>query len=207
MPYPARRYSGAAAENVPTLLRISPSKISGFSYGDTADGTDFEIRDENGTLLPYEIDTWDTSGESLLWVKVPLFADGKTLTITYGNTLADMTANAADVWSGYIGVWHMNALDVNGKYPDSASTLAAEVSPFSKTGQAGKFGQSVHIYTNAWHGTKNGTDDKEKGGVFIPDGGSLDLSGGFTISGWFNHSSVQSETDETTHAFRYDNIF
>ena len=68
-------YSGAAAENVPTLLRISPSKISGFSYGDTADGTDFEIRDENGTLLPYEIDTWDTSGESLLWVQVPLFAD------------------------------------------------------------------------------------------------------------------------------------
>ena len=44
-------YSGAAAENVPTLLRISPEKISGFSYSDTANGKDFEIRDENGTLL------------------------------------------------------------------------------------------------------------------------------------------------------------
>lgn len=90
-------YSGTAAENVPTLLRISPEKIPGFSYSDTADGKDFEIRDENGMLLPYEIDTWDTSGESLLWVKVPSFANGKTLTVTYGNTTSDMTANAADV--------------------------------------------------------------------------------------------------------------
>ena len=200
-------YSGAAAENVPTLLRISPEKIPGFSYSDTADGKDFEIRDENGTLLPYEIDTWDTSGESLLWVKVPSFAGGKMLTVTYGLTSADMTANAADVWSGYTGVWHMNALDANGKYPDSASTRDAEVSSFSKTGQAGKFGQSVQIYTNAWHAAKGSDGEHEKGGVFIPDDGTLDLSAAFTLSGWFNHSSIQSATDSATHAFRYDNIF
>ena len=200
-------YSGEPAENVPTLLRISEKRISGFSYGDTADGTDFEIRDENGNLLPYEIDTWDPSGESLLWVKVPSFAGGKTLTVSYGMTSDDMTKNAADVWSGYAGVWHMNALDSDGKYPDSASDRDAEVSSFSKTGQDGKFGQSVLIYTNAWHAAKGTEREHEKGGVFIPDGGTLDLSEPFTLSGWFNHRTVKSETDSTTYAFRYDNIF
>ena len=122
--------SGAVAADVPTLLRLPAS----FNYSDAGDGTHFEIADENGVILPYEIDTWAPGGVSLLWVKVPVFAGGKRLTVTYGRTNEDMTTRAAEVWSNYIGVWHMNGLDSSGKYPNSAgdARFAAEVSSFSR---------------------------------------------------------------------------
>ena len=195
-------YSGAAVTNMPTLLKISTASIGGFDYSAAGDGTHFEITDENGAILPYEIDTWNPSGVSLLWVKVPIFAGGKHLTVTYGRTDEDMTTRAAEVWSNYIGVWHMNAVNASGKYPNSAgdARFDGEISSFSRAGEAGKFGQSVLILTNATH-----TCDHEKGGVFIPDNGNLDLSGDFTISGWFKHTSV--DRDSTWRAFCNDILF
>ena len=69
-------YSGAVAYDVPTLIKISTLLIEGFDYDAAGDGTHFEIADENGAILPYEIDTWNPSDESLLWVKVPVFQNG-----------------------------------------------------------------------------------------------------------------------------------
>ena len=202
--------SGAVAADVPTLLRLPAS----FNYSDAGDGTHFEIADENGVILPYEIDTWAPGGVSLLWVKVPVFAGGKRLTVTYGRTNEDMTTRAAEVWSNYIGVWHMNGLDSSGKYPNSAgdARFAAEVSSFSRTGQDGRFGQSVLIFTNAMHSLNNVPAAKEKGGVFIPDGGNLNLTNNFTVSGWFNHVAVDNpaigaDGKDQTHAFRFDTLF
>ena len=194
--------SGSVAYDVPTLMKISTSLIDGFNYPDAGNGTHFEITDENGAILPYEIDTWNPDGESLLWVKVPVFVDGKRLTVVYGRTDKDMTARASEVWSNYIGVWHMNAVNTLGKYPNSAgdARFDGEVSSFSKIGESGKFGQSVLIYTNNAH-LASGI---EKGGVFIPDGGNLNLAGSFTVSGWLYHTSVAGNGNE---GFRYDEIF
>jgi hypothetical protein len=194
--------SVAVAYDVPTLMKISTSLIDGFDYVAAGDGTHFEITDENGAILPYEIDTWNPGGESLLWVKVPVFASGKRLTVVYGRTDKDMTARASEVWSNYIGVWHMNAVNTLGKYPNSAgdARFDGEVSSFSKIGESGKFGQSVLIYTNNAH-LASGI---EKGGVFIPDGGNLNLAGSFTVSGWLYHTSVAGNGNE---GFRYDEIF
>ena len=192
-------YSGAVAADVPTLLRVSPGLID---YSAAGDGTHFKIVDENGAILPYEIDTWNPGGESLLWVKVPVFQNGRRLTVTYGETEADMTARAAEVWSNYIGVWHMNGLDSFGKYPNSAgdARFAAKVSSFSRTGEAGRFGQSVQIYTNAAHLASS----VEKGGVFVHDGGNLNLAGSFTVSAWLYHTAEAGNGNE---AFRFDEIF
>lgn len=194
-------YTGPVATDVPSLLRLS-SSIEGFDYSDAGDGTHFEITDEEGRILPYEIDTWDPSGVSLLWVKVPVFQNGRRLTVTYGETAADMTARAAEVWSNYIGVWHMNGLDSSGKYPNSSgdARFAAEVSSFSRAGEAGRFGQSVQIYTNAAHLASS----VEKGGVFVHDGGNLNLAGSFTVSAWLYHTA---EAGNGNAAFRYDEIF
>ena len=146
-------YAGTTATDVPVALRISEALVAGFDYAAAGDGTHFEIADENGTILPYEIDTWNPGGESLLWVKVPVFQNGRRLTVTYGETEADMTARAAEVWSNYVGVWHMNAVNALGKFPNAAgdARFDAEVSSFSRTGEAGRFGQSVLVYTNAAH--------------------------------------------------------
>ena len=183
----------AAAENVPVALRLSPGLVRGFDYAVAGDGTHFEISEENGAILPYEIDTWNPDGESLLWVKVPFFVKGKKLTVVYGRTNEDMT-NAAQVWSNYIGVWHMNAMNAAGKYPNSTgdALFDGEVSSFSKVGESGKFGQSVLIFTNAMHSLNNVPEAKEKGGMFIPDGGNLNLVNNFTVSSWFNHATVDN---------------
>lgn len=203
-------YAGAPAAEVPVALRLSTELVPDFSYADAGDGTHFEIATESGAILPYEIDTWNPGGESLLWVKVPIFAKGRRLTVVYGRTDKNMSARAAEVWSNYAGVWHMNATNALGKYPNATgdARFDGEVSSFSRTGQAGLFGQSAMIYTNAFHGKKGTAAANERGGVFIPDGGNLDLNGDFTISGWFNHATAAAtDSGNDSKSFRWDIFF
>ena len=65
-------YTGAELENFPVLVRLSPQTVDGFYYGTCkADGSDVVFVDANGEPLPYQLDTWNPSGESLFWVKLP----------------------------------------------------------------------------------------------------------------------------------------
>ena len=130
-------YTGAETlTNVPVLVRLSTA-IEGFCYGDFADasGGDLIFTDENGsTVYPHEIDEWHTNGESLVWVKLPLMANGTKFKAGYGGgcgatALPDgdgRTASplAAAVWSDYAGVWHMNE-DSGTAYDSTAHGLDA----------------------------------------------------------------------------------
>ena len=59
-------------ENFPVLVRLSPQTVAGFHHGTCrADGSDVVFVDENGNPLDYQLDTWNPSGESLFWVKLP----------------------------------------------------------------------------------------------------------------------------------------
>ena len=77
-------YTGSTPlENFPVLVRISPTRISGFAYADCASGgADISFKDANGNALDFEIDTWNASGESLVWVKVPSLS-GTATKITF----------------------------------------------------------------------------------------------------------------------------
>ena len=102
-------WDGAPAENLPFLLRISEGGINGFDYDDvTASG--LEILDADGHLLPFEIDTWNTNGESLVWVLPPVYEDGATVTVRYGAPFANAPIPATNVWTAYVAVWHMNEI-------------------------------------------------------------------------------------------------
>ncbi len=100
--------------------------ITHFQYGQFADADGGDLRftvagDTN--LLPYEIDTWNPSGDSAVWVKVPLLSGAATtIRAHWGNASAVPSSyTAADVWSaGYAGVWHLG--ETNGLFFDSAST-------------------------------------------------------------------------------------
>ena len=73
--------AGQSFADVPVLLRISES-IDGFSYSDLrVDGKDMLAIDEEGNVVPYEIEVWNPSGESLIWVKVPNYTSNTRLTI------------------------------------------------------------------------------------------------------------------------------
>ena len=56
--------------NVPVLVKLSTA-ISGFAYSDfqRARGSDMIFVDKQGNVIPHEIDTWDPTGESLVWLK------------------------------------------------------------------------------------------------------------------------------------------
>jgi len=115
----AAGYSGSTTlTNFPVLVRISPSAISGFSYANcAADGADIRFVAADGeTDLAREIDTWNTNGESFVWVKLPTLANGSSFKMTWSDAaIAAQPASQTDgsVWTdaAYKSVWHMN---VNG---------------------------------------------------------------------------------------------
>ena len=119
-------WDGAPAENLPFLLRISEGGVNGFDYDDvTASG--LEILDADGQLLPFEIDTWNTNGESLVWVLPPVYENGATVTVRYGAPFANAPLPATNVWTAYVAVWHMNEILVdadsgNHYTPDSSAS-------------------------------------------------------------------------------------
>jgi hypothetical protein len=53
-----------------------------------ADGSDLRFRDDTGTELSYWIESWDNSGDSLVWVRVPNLPTGDTtIYLYYGDPL------------------------------------------------------------------------------------------------------------------------
>ena len=97
----------ATLTDIPVPVRLS-SGITGFAYSDfqTTDYSDIAFTDADGNELAYEVDTWDTTGTSIVWVKIPSLNASTTITCWYGGNLHVNTPS--DVWSGFVGVWHMN---------------------------------------------------------------------------------------------------
>ena len=90
----------------PLLVRLG-SGIQGFDYADfRQNGADLLVTDTEDHPLPFELENWNTNGESRLWVQVPSVAEGTTIRVYYGTTA---TVDEVDgMWSGYAGVWHLN---------------------------------------------------------------------------------------------------
>ena len=145
--------------NFPVLVRLSANSPDGFSYNDcAADGSDIRFADEEGNLIPHEIDTWDTNGTSLVWVSVPsLFgtASGKTTEFrayyapNLSSSLPAVSSNA--VWSaaGYYGVWHMNeanATDSSANHLDGTADASITVVD-AKLGKGADFPSSASSST------------------------------------------------------------
>lgn len=97
--------------NFPMLVRVSEEKIKGFHYARTAaNGTDIRFTDENGKLLPHDIDTWNPEGESLIWVKVPYMMKGTRIRMHWAlkRGFTPPVNVREDVWSDYVAVWHFS---------------------------------------------------------------------------------------------------
>ena len=184
-------------DGLPTLVRLSEDAIPGFRYGDfaLAKGGDLKFTDAYGEELPHEVDTWDTAGESLVWVRLPSAAAGTSVTMYWGNGAKGALA-ASDVWNGYVGVWHLgdpvgtsansspNGSALNGV--DTTRTLAAG-------GVAGKIGQAK-VVSDQQNADGSGTS-KNFGGIYVPHSAPLSLAANLTISGWFKHATGKYNWD------------
>ena len=175
-------YDGSPAENVPFPIRISEAGIQGFDYDDvTASG--FEILDAGGQLLPYEIDTWDTNGESILWTRLPVYENGATVTIRYGAPFANAPIPATDVWTGYAGVWHLG--EASGDAQDSTGNGLVAVAY-----GANKEEDSVGVACKIGKGRQMATAQGRKSYLSVADNNLLDCGDSLTFSGWFKASGT-----------------
>lgn len=104
----------APLTNFPLLVILGTNR-AGFAYSQLAspDGSDLRFTAADGvTELPYEIDAWNTNGNSYVWVQVPKLTAKIWITASWGDvsqaTSPGYTTNGA-VWDGnYKGVWHLS---------------------------------------------------------------------------------------------------
>lgn len=80
--------------NFPMLVRFDSNNIPGFSYEQVAfsNASDLRFTDANGLELSYEIDTWNPSGTSYVWVNVTEITKGGSIIAYWGNSNASATA-------------------------------------------------------------------------------------------------------------------
>ena len=107
---------GETLTNFPALVHLDAANIPEFGYWQfwSATGGDLRFSDESGSQwLNYEIDDWDTGGESLVWVQVPAFTNNAAIwaywRTSIGATNSPAYATNGATWSeGFDAVWHMN---------------------------------------------------------------------------------------------------
>ncbi|MDA3808692.1 MAG: DUF2341 domain-containing protein, partial [Spirochaetaceae bacterium] len=96
--------------NFPILIRLNPSRIN---YNRIkADASDISFKSSDGMVTySHEIEgTWNSSGESILWVKIPSLAAGQITDIWlyYSSETEAGDLNPTAVWdSTYNAVWHL----------------------------------------------------------------------------------------------------
>ncbi|HEY5915466.1 MAG TPA: DUF2341 domain-containing protein [Verrucomicrobiae bacterium] len=113
----------------PALVNLSTS-LAGFSYQQFASpiGGDLRFTDAGGLLpIPFEIDEWNPSGTSRVWVRVPLLSGTNDLVWAYwGNSTATNLPSSStngSVWAAdHLLVWHLKQsglpyADSSGQHP------------------------------------------------------------------------------------------
>ena len=178
-------YTGSTTlSDFPALVKLSAA--NGFDYSKcAADGSDLRFALEDGTLLAHEIDTWDTAGTSLVWVKVPSFNADAVITAYYGceNPPDNYPTN---VWSvDFVGVWHMQESDVPLAESSGVSGSITTDSTGGRAayGYAGAIGSAVDLSKTSW-------------GHYLStaDNGAFDGFTNFTLEMWTKQNSWRSGT-------------
>jgi hypothetical protein len=184
--------------NFPALVVLDTNKVDYSQF--QANGQDLRFVDANGYELAYEVESWNTTSNSSIWVKVPTMTAGCTITAYWGNVSAPLpsyTTNGATWSQGYSCVWHFKgaAGDLGKDSGTNANHLSTATGSPSYS-SSGRTGGALYL---------DGSSTMNKGGVFpagVPTGSSAythaawvkadtgcDLGGGWL--GWGNGATSQ----------------
>lgn len=168
--------------NFQALVRLSESKPH-FHYADCGEkGAGIRFTLPDGTLLAHEVDTWDTNGESLIWVNITNLTAATKFRMYWkprsGATLPEVDPRLT--WPGYAGVWHFgDAYPTNA--PDSSANGYDAICASDGTTQInGKVGKTFHNST---------ADAVFSTGITASILGGIKNVQSFTISGWMKADS------------------
>lgn len=161
----------------PILVRISEDRIPGFLYSRAGlSGEDIAFTSADGkTRYPHEVDVWDTSGESLVWVRVPTLTAATEVKMWWH--VADGQEAPAyapeDVWRAFAGVWHFSGT--------TSGDLLSDASGNGLTATLGT-GASVSVTT----GGRIGSTALVSGGALtVADSAKLpNFASQFSFYGW-----------------------
>lgn len=145
MPITIDNFDQATAHtNIQVLVRLDTSRIT---YADfQAGGIDIRFTlDDHATSLTYDIESWTSGGESLIWVRIPNLAASaqQIIYMYYGNNMASDAQSPAGTWSGYSGVWNMDRTGAN--YFDATGSGKDGVPVGTVTNSAGPNGNAIFV--------------------------------------------------------------
>lgn len=170
--------NGAGLVDFPVLVRLSPTNVPGFSYSQfvsPSSGADIRFTGANGTELPFEIDQWNSAGQSEVWVQVPSITGTNDYINAYWGNLADsglLPCNTnGTMWStpagtnNFLIVYHLSQSGF--PYEDSALQHSA-LGGYAPTPVPGIVGTG-QLFTNS--------------SDFL-DAGDVNVGNAFTLSAW-----------------------
>ncbi len=176
-------YTGTSTlTNFPVAVRLTADSPAGFRYSDMVDsssGNELRFSDDAGQSFPYEVESWDPHGTSLIWVKVPALAKGTTFTMYYGGRPTD-TIQPRWTWAAdYVGVWHMaeESGTVSDSSPNGIDAKPVGVAAARQHAAEGVFGKA-RVNSSKNHPYQGQAMLK------ISDSTLLDVGDDFTLSAW-----------------------
>lgn len=174
---------GEELTEFPVMVKLDATRID---YGASPTGTDLRFVDADGqTLLAHEIDRWSPSGDSFVWVRVPKIdkASGADhMWLYYGNQDATDTQDAATVWAGFVGVYHLS--------PNAAApTEVVDSTRAYPGGWSGEGGDPIAGVI----GDAAGFDGSQFVNVGNIDEFSVDPGEAHTVEVWLNPEALQEQ--------------
>lgn len=150
----------AAHSNQPVLVTLNSSILN---YAQTkTNGADIRfVASDDTTALDYEIESWDATGTSQIWVRIPSIAASSEkgyFYLYYNNPAASDAQNKTGVWTSYWMVWHLNDNPTGGapQYIDStANARNGTVGPTAPTRIVGVIGDSADLSNSSDYITVN----------------------------------------------------
>ena len=165
----------------PVLVRL-PAAASALLQ--TADGTDLLVTDDNETVCPFEVDTFDSSGETFVWVKVPSLSASTELTVYFGGD-SNAGNDPGAVWSRYVAVVHGGASITNSVANGPAASAGSTA--VTASANAGKVGGGVNKSSNNSIGLN-----------IAKPSDALANSGKFSVSAWFKRNGKGGNNNNGT---------
>ena len=188
-----------ALSGFPVLVRFQANAPVGFSYADlqnSATGADLCFVDMAGNGLPFEIDTWDASGESLVWVRLPTMTNGTEFVMCWGGGTSGKTVCDESPFSGYVGVWHMS--EASGTVADSSGNGFA-ATPSGPAAATACVAVSGPVGNGRQCSTALGAANLSY--LSVPSYDSKSVGDTFAVSGWFNIGSGQTGSGNDARLF------